>query len=101
MYCYIVIVAKSRGFAVRLTDFWVVSRAYDGISWDLAKSSNQFLTLDLFVNFISGRSISASFENIIFKIFWGSMPLDPPETGLKNFSRRCAARIFSEPGISL
>ena len=46
IYRYIVIVAKSRGFAVRLTDFWVVSRACDEISWDLAKSSNQFLTLE-------------------------------------------------------
>ena len=94
MYRYIVIVAKSRGFAVRLTDFWVVSQACDEISWDLAKSSNQFLTLDFFVNFIPGKSISASFENIIFKLFWGSMPPDPPRTGLKTFSRRCAARTF-------
>ena len=45
IYRYIVIVAKSRGLAVRLTDFLVVSRECDEISWDPAKS-NQFLTLD-------------------------------------------------------
>ena len=90
IYRYIVIVAKSRGLAVRLTDFRVVSRECDEISWDPAKS-NQFLTLDFFVNFIPGKAISASFGNIIFKIFWGTMPPDPPRTGLKNFSRCCAA----------
>ena len=37
------------------------------------------------VNFIPGKSISASFENIIFKIFWGSMPPDPRRTGQKIF----------------
>ena len=68
IYRYIVTVAKSRWFAVRLKDFWVVSRACDEISWDPAKS-NQFLALVFFLNFIPGKSISASFENIIFKIF--------------------------------
>ena len=67
IYRYIVIVAKSRGFAVRLTDFWVVSQACDEISWDPPKSY-QFLTLVFFVNFIPGKSISASCEIIIFKI---------------------------------
>ena len=47
-------------------DFWVVSRACVEISWDPAKS-NQFLTLNFFVNVIPGKSISASFENIIFQ----------------------------------
>ena len=47
---------------------------------DPAKSS-QILTLDFFVNFILGKSISASFKNVIFKIFWGSMP----ELAQKNF----------------
>ena len=78
---------------MRLTDFLVVPRKCDEISWDPAKS-NQFHTLDISVNFIPGKSISASFENIIFKIFWGSMLPDPPRTGLKTFSRRCAARTF-------
>ena len=59
-------------------------------SWDPAKS-NQFHTLDISVNFIPGNSISASFENIIFKIFWRSMPPDPPRTGLKIFL--AAARL--------
>ena len=78
---------------MRLTDFSVVPRECDEISWDPAKS-NQSHTLDISVNFIPGKSISASFENIIFKIFWGSMPPDSPRTGLKNFSRRCAAPTF-------
>ena len=53
---------------MRLTDFLGVSRECDEISWDPAKS-NQFLTLDFFVNFIPGKSVSDSFQNIIFKIF--------------------------------
>ena len=54
------------------------------ISWDPAKS-NQFLTLNFFVNVIPAKSISASFENIIFKIFWN---------GLKILSRCCTAPTF-------
>ena len=82
---------------MRLTDFLVVPRECDEISWDPAKS-NQFHTLDISVNFIPGKSISASFENIIFKIFWGGggggHAPRPPRTGIKNFSRRCTARTF-------
>ena len=48
---------------MRLTDFRVVSRACVEISWDPAKS-NQFLTLNFFVNVIPEKSISANFENI-------------------------------------
>ena len=54
-----------------------------------------------FVNFIPGKSVSASFQNIIFKIFWLSMPPDPPRTGLKNFSRRCAAQTFLPRNLTL
>ena len=85
---------------MRLTDFLGVSRECDEISWDPAKS-NQFLTLDFFVNFIPRKSVSDSFQNIIFKIFWGSMPPDPPRTGLKNFSRRWADRTFLPRNLTL
>ena len=54
-----------------------------------------------FVNFIPGKSVSDSFQNIIFKIFWGTMPPDPPRTGLKNFSRRWAARTFLPRNLTL
>ena len=100
IYRYIVIVAKSRWFAVRLTDFWVVSRACDDISWDLAKSSNQFLTLDFFCKFYSRKVNFSQFLKHYFQTFLGEHAPRPPRTGLKNFSRLCAARIF-KPGISL
>ena len=54
---------------------------------DPAKS-NQVLTLNgnsccfygFLVNFVPGKSVSANLENVIFKIFWGSMPPDPLES---------------------
>ena len=89
---YIVIVAKYRGFAVRLTDFRAVSQACGKISWtqpNLTKFSLQTAILavfmDFFVNFIPGKSVSANLENVIFKILWGSIPPDPPRIGLKKF----------------
>ena len=100
IYRYIVIVAESRGFAVRLTDFLVVPRECDEISWDPAKS-NQFHTLDISVNFIPGKSISTSFENIIFKIFWGSMPPDPPRTGQKIFLAAARLQLFLARNLTL
>ena len=85
---------------MRLTDFSGISRECDEISWDPA-NSNPFLTLDFCVNFIPGKSVSASFQKIIFKIFWGIIPPDPPKTGLKNFSRRCAAQTFLPKNLTL
>ena len=40
--------------------------------------------MDFFVNFIPGKSVSVNLENI-FKIFWGSMPPDPPRIARKIF----------------
>ena len=60
---------------MKLTDFWVVSRECDEISRDPAKS-NQFLTLDFFVNFIPGKEISASFENWSEEIFLAAARLE-------------------------
>ena len=85
---------------MRLTDFLGVSRECDEISWDPAKS-NQFLTLDFFVNFIAGKSVSASFQNIICQNFLGEHAPRPPRTGLNNFSRRCAARTFLPRNLTL
>ena len=85
---------------MRLTDFWVVSRACVEISSDPAKS-NQFLTLNFFVNVIPGKSISASFENIIFKIFWGSIPQDPPRMVQKIFRAAARLQLFLARNLTL
>ena len=40
--------------------------------------------MDVFVNFIPGKSVSANLEKVIFKIFWGSIS-PSPRIGLKKF----------------
>ena len=53
----------------------------------LHRVKKQFLLFyRLFGNFIQGKSISANIEIVIFKIFWGSMLLDPSITCLKKIS---------------
>ena len=85
---------------MRLTDFWGVSRECDEISWDPAKS-NQFLTLDFFCKFYSRKVSFSQFSKHYFQNFLGSMPADPPRTGLKSFYRRCAARTFLPRNLTL
>ena len=46
------------------------------------------------LNVIPGKSISASFENIIFKIFWGAFSQTPLEWSKKFFGPLARLQLF-------